>query len=156
VLANRRFVAAERDFLILYADNLTTIDLGRMIRFHRTRTEPLTIGVAPTDAPSEKGTVIIGPNGQVTEFVEKAARPRSTLASAGIYVANRELFHYLPGTAASAEPLDFGHHVLPGLTPRMAAYHIDEFLADIGTPETYQRAQAGWPGLHPQRQRAAR
>src|SRR5205814_9297851 len=55
--ANRAFVDGEQSFLILYADNLTNVDLGRMLRFHAQRDVPLTMGVAPTDKPKEKGTV---------------------------------------------------------------------------------------------------
>ena len=31
--------------------------------------------------------------------------------------------------------------------PRLAAYRIDEFLIDIGTPQSYELGQALWPGL---------
>ena len=147
VLANREFVGSEDPFLVLYADNLTTIDLRKMIGFHRGRPEALTLGVAPTDRPTEKGTVLIGSHGQVVEFAEKAAQPRSNLANAGIYVANQEVFEYLPGSVPAAGVLDFGYDVLPGMVPHVAAYRIDEFLMDIGTPEAYARAQEIWPGV---------
>lgn len=147
VRANRDFVRGEACFLILYADNLTTVDLGRMARFHRGRREPLTVGVVPTDRPTEKGTVLIGPHGQVVDFAEKAARPRSNLASAGIYVASQELFDHLPRAVPATGVLDFGYDVLPRLVPHVAAYRIEEFLTDIGTPEAYARAQDDWPGL---------
>ena len=147
VLANRAFVSGEQDFLILYADNLTTVDIGRLVAFHRNRTETLTLGVAPTDRPQEKGTVVVGPDGRVTEFMEKAAQPRSRLANAGLYVAGQTLFDYLPAAVSDGTPLDFGHHVLPRMVPDVAACTVDEFLMDIGTPDQYQLAQAQWPGI---------
>ncbi len=147
VAANRRFAADEETFLIVYADNLTNVNLTRMIAFHAGRREPITIGVAPTDRPHEKGTVVVDGDGRVVEFMEKASDPRSNLANAGIYVASRSLFDYLPATVAETTALDFGHDVLPRMTPHVAAFNIDEFLVDIGTPESYARGEAAWPGL---------
>jgi mannose-1-phosphate guanylyltransferase len=147
VLANRGFVQGEPCFLIAYADNLTNVDLQEMVRFHRNRSETLTLGVTITDRPREKGTVMIRPDGQVIDFAEKAAEPKSNLANAGIYVANQGLFDYLPVSPPTAGVLDFGHDVLPRMVPHVAAYRIDQFLMDIGTPEAYTRAQEIWPGL---------
>lgn len=147
VLTNRGFVRGEQRFLIVYADNLTTLDLQRLVRFHDGRSEPLTLAVVPTDRPREKGTVVMGSAGEVIAFEEKAAHPRSHMANAGIYVATAELFDYLPQTMPEGTVLDFGFDVLPRMVPRLAAYATDEFLMDIGTPDAYERAQAIWPGL---------
>lgn len=147
VLANREFVDGEDSFLVIYADNLTSINLRSMIRFHQGHREPLTLGVAPTDRPSEKGTVVVGSHGEVLEFAEKAAQPRSNLANAGVYVVNQGLFDFLPRALPADGVLDFGYDVLPRMVPHVAAYRIDEFLMDIGTPEAYEQAQRIWPGL---------
>jgi mannose-1-phosphate guanylyltransferase len=147
VRANREYVAGERAFLIIYADNLTNADLASMVRFHETRSAPLTMAVAPTDVPWEKGTVVLGRDGEVLEFVEKAQRPPSHLANAGIYVADSSLFPYLTSSAPADGPFDFGHHVLPRMVPHVNAYPINDFVMDIGTPASYTAAQHAWPGL---------
>lgn len=147
VLANRDFVEGEERFLVLYADNLTTVDLGKMVRFHRDRAEPLTLGVVPTDTPREKGTVRIGRHGQVLEFAEKAPQPPSNLASGGIYVTGPGLFGHLPRSLPATGVLDFGYDILPRMVPHIAAYQIDEFLMDIGTPDAYARAEEAWGEL---------
>jgi mannose-1-phosphate guanylyltransferase len=146
VLANRDFVSGERSFLIAYADNLTNVDLRRMVRCHEQRGAALTIGVVPTDRPKEKGTVTIGSDGRVIEFVEKSPEPRSNLSNAGIYVAGQALFEYMPAAMPPDRVLDFGYDVLPRMLPNVAAYRIDDFLMDIGTPESYAIAQQQWPG----------
>jgi len=146
VLANRAFVDGQSNFLIIYADNLTNVDLTRMIGFHDRRTDVVTMGVVPTDRPRDKGTVVLDTDGRVVEFMEKASEPRSNLSNAGIYVARQELFQYFPPAAAD-DVLDFGHHVFPRMTRRVSAYPIEEFLIDIGTPESYARCQTAWPGL---------
>jgi len=147
VQANREFVRGESRFLILYADNLTTVDLRRLIRCHDARDLPLTIGVVPTDTPKEKGTVVVDGDARVLEFVEKPLQPRSNLANAGIYVAGQELFDCLSSAVPRSDVLDFGYDVLPRMIPRISAYRIEEFLMDIGTPESYALAQERWPGL---------
>ena len=147
VRANRAFVAGEDRFFVIYADNLSNVDLSAMARFDADRPELLTIGVVPTDRPREKGTVVIDPDGRIVAFDEKVERPRSNIMNAGVYVASRQVFDELPEPGPSGV-LDFGFDVLPRLVPRLAAYHIGEFLEDIGTPEAYARAQITWPAVH--------
>jgi mannose-1-phosphate guanylyltransferase len=146
VLANRDFVAGDDQFFVIYADNLSNLDLSAMARFHAARPEPLTIGIVPTDRPREKGTVVVDADGRVIAFEEKAEQPRSNLSNAGVYVASPDLFDDLR-VAGPADSLDFGYHVLPRMVGRMAAYPIREYLTDIGTPEAYAQAQAAWRTL---------
>jgi mannose-1-phosphate guanylyltransferase len=147
VLANREFVDGEDDFLVIYADNLSAMDVRPMIRFHRSRGQPLTIGVVPTDRPKEKGTVVIDERDRVIAFEEKAAEPRSNLSNGGVYVASAGVFDDLHA-ARTSDVLDFGYDVLPRMVPRLAAYHIPELMMDIGTPEAYAQAQFAWQALH--------
>jgi mannose-1-phosphate guanylyltransferase len=137
---HRSFVADERNFFILYADNLTNVDLGKMLRFHQERESLFTIGLFRTDQPREKGIVALDRVDRVVEFVEKPANPPSNLANAGIYVASQELYQYL----APKDFLDFGFDVLPKLVGQMYGYLIEEYLLDIGTHATYRRAQLEW------------
>jgi mannose-1-phosphate guanylyltransferase len=70
-------------------------------------------------------------------FEEKPLHPRSHFANAGLHVASRGLYDYLP----TKIPADLGFDVLPKLIGKMAGYVTDEYIQDIGTPETYARAQ---------------
>jgi mannose-1-phosphate guanylyltransferase len=140
VARHRPFVAGEKDFFILYADNLTNVDLGRMLRFHRERQGLFTIGLFQTDQPREKGIVALDSDDRVVDFVEKPANPPSNLANAGIYVASQQLYQYL----GARDFLDFGFDVLPKLVGRMYGYVIQDYLLDIGTHATYRRAQLEW------------
>lgn len=146
VVACRQHLAGSDDFLILYADVLTNVDLRKMIGFHDQHRTALTLGVTVTDRPTEKGTVVTDADDRVLAFDEKASRPRSNLANAGVYVARQRLFTYLPAEVP-AKSLDFGYHVLPGMLPDVTAYRIDEFLLDIGTMDAYRLAQTNWPGV---------
>jgi len=140
VLANRDFVADERAFFVLYADNLTAVDLTEMVRFHEARQGVLTMGLFVTERPEECGIVERDEDARITSFVEKPARPRSTLASAGVYFASQALFDHIPRKV----PSDFGLDVFPGLVGRMYGYEITHYMLDIGTAQNYERANREW------------
>jgi mannose-1-phosphate guanylyltransferase len=145
VAVNQPFVAGERDFFIIYADNLTNVDLEEMLQFHRHRHSLFTMGLFRTDKPEEKGIVALDKKSLITDFIEKPSQPRSNLANAGIYIARQELYTYLPDHLSGGDSLDFGFDILPKLVGNMYGYVIEEFFLDIGTPETYQKAQKEWP-----------
>jgi mannose-1-phosphate guanylyltransferase len=140
VLRNREFVAGEESFLIVYADNLTDMDVGDFWRFHQARDGLLTMGVFETPAPREGGIVLWDERGRVTAFEEKPAHPRSAWANAGIYAARSGLLERIPRNV----PCDFGHDVLPLLVGEMYSYPIRGFFCDIGTPERLAAARRAW------------
>jgi len=136
IRTNFDFVSRDRAFLICYADNLTNINLAKMIDAHLSKKQILTLGLFHTDNPQHCGIAEVDENNTVINFVEKPKNPRSNLAGAGIYVANHEIFHYLP----EHFPSDIGFDVLPQLVGKMQGYFISEYFIDIGTTENYNRA----------------
>jgi mannose-1-phosphate guanylyltransferase len=150
ILNCRDFVDSEDDFMILYADNLTNVNLKRLETFHRSCREKkgiLTMGLFHSPNPASCGIADLDSDQKIVAFSEKPENPQSSLANAGIYMASREIFACFP--QASPQPyesvLDFGHHVLPHLTGRMYGYPITEYLRDIGTLESYRQALTEWP-----------
>lgn len=137
VWGNRGFVADGGPFFVIYADNLTSVDLSAMAAAHVRSGALLTMGLFRCDQPSRCGIVELAPDGRVTHFEEKPAAPRSNLANAGIYVTDARLFERV---AAEPPPFDFGHHVLPRLVGEMHGHEVLEPLMDIGTRESYERA----------------
>ncbi len=150
ILNCRDFVDSEDDFMILYADNLTCVNLKRLAAFHRECRKKrgiLTMGLFHSSDPAACGIAELDPDRKIVKFVEKPVNPRGDLANAGIYLVSREIFAFIPETPPrpSEAVLDFGHHVLPLLTGRMYGYPITEYLRDIGTLESYRQALAEWP-----------
>jgi mannose-1-phosphate guanylyltransferase len=143
VLANRDFVRGEKAFFIIYADNLTNVDLERMAEFHLSHGGCFTMALFRTEEPRSCGIAELDEDNIITSFIEKPAEPATDLANAGIYIANEELFDFIP----SKEHIDFGFDVLPGLVNRMRGYVIEEYLIDIGNPENYKNANEEWVGL---------
>jgi mannose-1-phosphate guanylyltransferase len=143
LLANRDWIGSEKEFWVLYADVLTRADLRSMLQAHRNRSPVATLGVYTVAEPSRCGIVRVDPNGTIQGFVEKPKVPESNMAFAGLMLATAEVFEFVP----QKRPADLGFDVLTQLCGRMLAYHITEYLIDVGTIETYERAQATWPGL---------
>jgi len=144
LLANREWVADGQPFFILYGDNLPNVDLGKMYEFHMGHGLPLTLGVFRADEPERCGIAEVDGDGVVTGFVEKPEEPKSDLAAAGIYVTDQRIFEYFPEGAEEIRPIDLGFHVIPMLVGHMKAYFIEEFLMDIGTVDSYKKAQMIW------------
>lgn len=144
VLANRNWVKAGTPFLILYADNLTNVPVGRLVDCHLRHGLPFTLGVFRTAYPTQCGIADIGPDDVVIGFEEKPAHPKSEWAAAGVYVADDRIYDVFPPFQNSGTTLDFGFHIIPHLVGKTKAYYIHDFLMDIGTPEAYQEAVTAW------------
>lgn len=141
--ANRDWVGSDPSFLVLYADVLTNTNLERMIQFHTFHPSAATLGVYQVPDPRRCGIAVVDPSGRISRFVEKPTEPPSNLAFAGILIGTPKLLEMIP----YKRPADIGFDVLPHLAGQMFAYHIPEFLRDIGTIENYQQAQLDWPGV---------
>jgi len=150
IVENAAYIDRGEDFCIAYADNLTDIDLSAMTAFHRTRKRGgtvLTMGLFRTATPGACGIATLDTGGIVTDFEEKPKKPVSNLANAGIYLATYDVLEICEKIRQTAPDgvFDFGFHVLPRLTGRMSGYEIKEYLLDIGTVESYERALEQWP-----------
>jgi mannose-1-phosphate guanylyltransferase len=139
--ANRDFVAGESHFLAIYADNLTTFDIGRLVDAHRAAPTLATMAVFHAPRPEQCGIVEVE-DGLVVRFEEKPAHPRSDLANAGLYVFDSAVLDLIEGQP----PVDIGRHVLPQLIGRSRVVDVgDAFFLDIGTPEALEHARRRWP-----------
>lgn len=143
--ANRDWVAGEDMFLACNADNLTDFDLSSLIQAHREHGAIATLTVFHSDRPSAGGVVELDAAGLVTGFTEKPSQPVSDLVNAGMYAFHPALLDELDGPP----PHDIGYDLLPGLVGRARAVPVEGYFRDIGTVESYQRAQQEWPERAP-------
>jgi glucose-1-phosphate adenylyltransferase len=135
--------------LILAGDHIYKMDYNKMIAFHEQTKAAVTIGVTkvPVEDAYRFGTVTLGGDNEVLDFVEKSRDTRSNLASMGIYVFNRDvLAQRLEEDATQPEsPHDFGYAILPGMLgkDRVNAYEFTGYWQDIGTTQAYYDANMG-------------
>ena len=135
---NRAFLENEDAFFIAYGDTLMDADLGALMIRHKSLGQPATIGLFHSPTPSACGIVELDGGGLVISFEEKPRVPKSDLAFAGIAVGSPALFDYIPDYV----PCDMGSQVFGRMAGHMAGWELgDAYLRDIGTPDSYARAQ---------------
>lgn len=146
LLAHRDFVGDD-DFLVCYADTLTTADLTALVRAHRAADAPATLALFRAPDPTACGVVELDDAGRITAFHEKPADPPTDLAFAGFGVFSPAFLAEAAGdgdAAAGARPLDLAGAVLPRFAGRIQGIEVAGYVRDIGTPEQYERAQREW------------
>jgi NDP-sugar pyrophosphorylase family protein len=145
VRANRDLADDAGACLIVYADNLSDVDLRRLLDFHRAHGGPMTMMLFRAANPERCGIAELDGDGRIVSFVEKPERPPSNLANAGLYVLTPEAYREVSDMGA----FDLGFDVLPHFVGRMRGWIWDGYHLDIGTPEALQRAQADAHRLRP-------
>lgn len=143
IRANMDFVENEEEFLIIYADNLTNINLEKMTAFHHEKNADVTIGTFYTNTPQQCGIIEVDSSSKVISFEEKPEHPKSNHANAGIYIMKSSALDYFKDESRK----DIGMDVLPKLIHKMYGYPIKEYLRDIGTIDNYKKANEDFKGI---------
>lgn len=130
--------------LILSGDHIYKMDYSLMIKEHKKRGAHLTISViqVPWEEASRFGLMIADERGRIIRFEEKPEKPKSNLASMGIYVFNRGILsHYLEENERDETTgNDFGKDVIPRMLRaglHIYAYQFQGYWKDVGTVSTY-------------------
>lgn len=131
-----------KQFLVFYGDNLTNVDLTRLINYHRKKGGTATLALYPTNEPWLKGIVELNNRRQIIKFIEKPQKreTKSNLANAGIYILEKKIVKYIPKKQFS----DFGFDIFPKLLAagkKIYGWKYDGYILDMGTLETYAQAQ---------------
>ena len=139
LIANLDFFQGE-DGLLIHADNYCLADLKAFQQAHQDRpTECLmTMMTFRTNYPYMCGIVELDERGVVIGFHEKVDQPPGNLANGAVYILSAELIS-LMGSEFSAVT-DFSTEVLDRFLGRIFSYQTLEAFLDIGTQETYEKA----------------
>ena len=114
----------------------------------------LETGEVPLEEASRFGVVNVGEGNQIVEFEEKPKKPKSNLASMGIYIFNAEkLYKYLEEDEQKEKTSnDFGKNILPSMLAdgqRMFAYVFSGYWKDVGTIDSLYEANMDLLGSNP-------
>jgi mannose-1-phosphate guanylyltransferase len=149
---------ADQTFLVAHADNLTWFDVQAFVNRHDHRPHPervpITMLTFETDSPETCGIVERDTEGLVVAFHEKVPDPPGRIANGAIYLFEPDILHFLRGLGR--EVIDLSHDILPRFMGRMATFHNDQYLRDIGNLESLARAEqdvASTPALRTLRER---
>lgn len=131
--------------LILSGDHIYKMDYEAMLDFHKANNADVTIAALPVpmEEASRFGVVVTDDENRITEFEEKPPKPKSNLASMGIYIFSWPVLRDALITLKDKSNLDFGKHVIPYLhenDKRIFAYEFNAYWKDVGTLGSYWEA----------------
>lgn len=126
--------------LILSGDHIYKMDYNQMLQAHIDGNADVTIAVRPVpmEVASSFGIMNIDEHDHIIEFEEKPKKPKSNLASMGVYIFTWKLLkEYLTSDEKdSASQNDFGKNIIPNLLndgKTMLAYRFTDYWKDVGT-----------------------
>lgn len=133
--------------LILSGDHIYKMDYEEMLNVHKEKGADLTVAVLNVSLKeaSRFGIMNTDDKGYIYEFEEKPEKPKSTLASMGIYIFSyKELRKYLIADAADENSKhDFGMNIIPAMfadKKKLYAWTFDGYWKDVGTVESLWQA----------------
>ena len=127
--------------VVLNGDTLIDAPLERIVGEHIESAAEATICASWLDDCTGKGVITVDPEGCVTAFEEKPALPRPGLASAGLYVIERELAALIPHGVFADLAMDLFPLALD-LDLHLRVEPLEGSFADIGTPEALDEARS--------------
>ena len=131
--------------LILSGDHIYKMDYGVMLDFHKENNADVTIATMPVsmEEASRFGIVIDDDDGKINDFEEKPEKPRSNLASMGIYIFSWPVLRDALISLKDQQSCDFGKHIIPYCfknNRQMYAYEFNGYWKDVGTLGSYWEA----------------
>lgn len=127
--------------LVLSGDHIYYMDYRSIINFHEQTGADVTIAVreVPVENAHQFGITNIDEENKIISWEEKPSKPKSNLASMGIYVFNTE---FLIRAFENRQGHDFGKHIIPDsiVSHRVMAFRFHGYWQDVGTLQSYWNA----------------
>ncbi|MGD9099995.1 MAG: glucose-1-phosphate adenylyltransferase [Anaerolineae bacterium] len=149
IYQNMNFVRRSRpqDVLVLSGDHVYKMNYDNLLKFHREYEADCTVAVrhVPLDEASRFGMMVVDEDHRVIEFEEKPTRPKSTLASMGVYAFTLGALEQAlqDDLEDSDSERDFGKNIIPRMLAqgkRIYAYPYSGYWVDVGTVQAYWEA----------------
>ncbi len=133
--------------LILSGDHIYKMDYSDMLDQHIESGASCTIAVLDVslEEASRFGIMNTKEDGTIYEFEEKPKKPKSTLASMGIYVFDWEKLRYYLTQDEKDENSsnDFGKNIIPAMLAQnelLKVYRFNDYWKDVGTVDSLWEA----------------
>ncbi|WP_026511552.1 glucose-1-phosphate adenylyltransferase [Butyrivibrio sp. LC3010] len=133
--------------LVLSGDHIYKMNYDKMLRFHKEHGADATIAVrgVPMKEACRFGIMNTAEDGRIVEFEEKPPKPKSNLASMGIYIFNwktmrKMLIEDMKNPDSSH---DFGKDFIPVMIEQgkaLYAYEFSGYWKDVGTIDSLWEA----------------
>lgn len=126
--------------LVLSGDHIYKMDYRRMLNYHKEKGADCTIAVfnVPIEDASRYGIMSAHEDGRIYDFTEKPPKPKSTLASMGVYIFSWQVLkkYLIADEENEKSSKDFGKDVIPAMLNdglNMYAYAFEGYWKDVGT-----------------------
>lgn len=133
--------------LILSGDHIYKMNYDKMLRFHKENGADATIAVrsVPMKEASRFGIMNTDADRRIIEFEEKPKKPKSNLASMGIYIFNwKTMRKMLVEDMKNPDSThDFGNDIIPVMlndNKKLYAYEFSGYWKDVGTIDSLWEA----------------
>ena len=149
IYQNRDFLDQEEAeyVLVLSGDHIYKMNYEKMLKKHIESNAEATIAVfeVPKKEASRFGIMNTDKDDRIIEFEEKPAKPKSNLASMGVYIFTyKTLRKYLKEDAKNHESAhDFGKNIIPAYINdglKLQAYRFKGYWKDVGTIDSLWEA----------------
>ena len=133
-------------FLVTNGDVLTTLDLRKLVAFHREKGGIATIAAHRRQVKIDLGVIQWDGDGTVSGYIEKPTTDYTV--SMGVYVFEPRVLAYIP----VGEYLDFPDLILKLLAngEKVSGYTFDGYWMDLGRPDDYAQANEDFDRLEAQ------
>lgn len=138
IAAHAAWADDANDVLIIYADNLSDLNVVTLLQAHRQHDQAMTMLLFRAPDPRACGIAVMDANGLITDFEEKPAEPKSDLANAGVYAVTAAAWREI----AAMRAFDIGFDILPRFVGRMQGHLHVGYHRDIGTLAALDGARA--------------
>ncbi len=125
-------------FLVINGDSISSLDIAKLIDFHRTKKAFATISLWPVKDPTPYGVVDLDVDKRIRRFQEKPKRQEafSNLINAGAYALEHEILDHIGKGFVSME-----REVFPKILDKgMYGMEFDGYWIDCGRREDLLRA----------------
>ncbi|NLY09525.1 MAG: glucose-1-phosphate adenylyltransferase [Tissierellia bacterium] len=133
--------------LILSGDHIYKMNYNKMLAAHKEKKAACTIAVmeVPWEEASRFGIMNTEISGRIKEFEEKPEKPKSNLASMGIYIFDWPVLreYLLKDELDTESEHDFGKNIIPAMLHAglpMFSYTFNGYWKDVGTVRSYWQA----------------
>ena len=142
--------------LVLSGDHIYKMDYDKMLKAHKESGADATIAVLEVtlEEASRFGIMNTDDNLKIIEFEEKPKHPKSTKASMGIYIFNKDVLekYLIMDEAKESSSNDFGKDVIPAMLNdglKLYAYPFEGYWKDVGTIQSLWEANMDLLGSRP-------
>lgn len=131
--------------VVINGDILTDLDIGKLIKFHQSKSAAATITLVPVDDPTRYGLIKTDTENKVLRFIEKPqpdelAELKINTINAGVYILEPAILDIIAKDTNCSFEYDIFPDILKRELPFFGYEMTSEYWRDIGTPASYLAA----------------